>query len=162
MNISLCSVLSLKMGFKLQALSDWLKKFHILYATSSDPPLLSEVQRLKAIPNPDQDAAYWPLLHRVAALGWVQETYDLLTSHSVFTTSYTEQQQDPHLKAEVDFSSCARLPLWAASDLRLQHCENDSKDRLWNSQEFLNLKLFWWQWHCRLLANWAECQLPCQ
>ena len=125
------------MGLKLQALSDWLKKFHILYATSSDPPLLSDVQRLKAIPNPDQDAAYWPLLHRVAALGWVQETYDLLTSHSVFTTSYNEQQQDPHLKAEVAFISCANLSLWAVSDISLQHCENDDKDSPRNYKAFL-------------------------
>ena len=90
-----------KGSWGLQGLSDWLKKFHILYATSSDPPLLSQVQRLKASERPDQDSAYWAVLQRVAALGWIQETYDLLTSHSVFTTSYTEQQQNPNLKAEV-------------------------------------------------------------
>ena len=85
----------------LQALSSWLRKFHILFADSSAPPLLSEVDRLKASETPDGDAAYWPLLQKVTALGWVQEAYDLLTSHSVFATSYADQLRKPNLKAQV-------------------------------------------------------------
>lgn len=85
----------------LQALSDWLKKFHILFVNSTAPPLSSEVERLKASSGPDRDDAYWPLLQKLAALGWLQDLYDLLTCHSIFSTSYADQQENPNLAAEV-------------------------------------------------------------
>ena len=84
-----------------QALVGWLRRFNMLYSSSDEQPIHSELARLSRIPLPEEDPRYWPLLHRLVAVGRVEEAIDLLGSHSIWTTSYQSQQQDPHLHAQV-------------------------------------------------------------
>ena len=73
----------------------------MLYSSSDEQPIHSELARLSRLPLPEEDPCYWPLLHRLVAVGRVEEGIDLLGSHSIWTTSYQSQQQDPHLHAQV-------------------------------------------------------------
>ena len=77
----------------------------MLYNDSSSPLLSDEVVRLKSCDLPDEEGSYWPTLQQISALGWVHDAYDLLTSHSVFNTSYADQQGNRNLQAQVSFKS---------------------------------------------------------
>ena len=50
---------------------------------------------------PEDEPGYWSLIQKLAALGLSDEVIDLLGAHSVWTTSYESQQQDPNLAAQV-------------------------------------------------------------
>ena len=57
---------------------------------------------------PEAESGFWDLVHKLVALGAVDETIDLLGYHSVWSTSYRSQQQDPNLAAQV-------IGLWRAA-----------------------------------------------
>lgn len=85
----------------MQAFSWWLRRHEVLFGDGSRPALSEVASRLSEGSRPEDDPEYWPTLHRLVAVGWLDDAIDLLGSHSAWTAALQDQRRDEDLASQV-------------------------------------------------------------
>ena len=81
---------------RIQALVQWMQRHARVLTTpaaggagGAAASLPDQAEVLHAAERPEQASVYWPVLHRLAAVGWTEDAVGLLGEHSAWQLAYS-------------------------------------------------------------------------